>query len=141
MNPLQSLRDYEKYIYSLPRKYPSIARSTLTVIRRSSATGRLTGELDIDGYRLVVREKISFEGEIEPILGYGYEVWRGSEKLYWHDSQEHPNDPLLASTHPHHKHVHPDIKHNRIPAPGISFTAPNLPFLIEEIEQLMQQKS
>jgi hypothetical protein len=29
----------------------------------------------------------------------------------------------------------PDIKHNRVPAPGISFEQPNLPFLIEEIER------
>lgn len=39
----------------------------------------------------------------------------------------------LASTHPHHKHIPPDIKHHRIPAPNLSFTIPNLPFLIEEI--------
>lgn len=44
-----------------------------------------------------------------------------------------PADPLLASTFPHHKHVHPDIKHHRVPAPGIGFTLTNLPFLIEEI--------
>lgn len=30
---------------------------------------------------------------------------------------------------------HPDIKHHRIPAFNLSFTRPNLPFLIEEIEQ------
>lgn len=47
----------------------------------------------------------------------------------------HPDNLALASTHPHHKHVPPDIKHNRIPAPNLTFTAPNLPFLIEEIEQ------
>jgi hypothetical protein len=41
----------------------------------------------------------------------------------------------LASAHPHHKHVPPDIKRHRIPAPGLSFTRPNLPFLIEEIER------
>ncbi len=40
------------------------------------------------------------------------------------------------STHPHHKHVPPDIKHNRIPAPGLSFTQINLPFLIREIEEM-----
>ena len=137
MNPLQSLRDYEKYIYTLPQKYPSILRTTLTMVRRSSETGRLSGELEIGGYRLVVREKLSFDGELDPIQGYGYEVWRGNEKQYWYDSQEHPNDPTLASTHPHHKHIHPDIKRNRIPAPGLSFAEPNLPFLIEEIEQLL----
>lgn len=40
----------------------------------------------------------------------------------------------LAGTHPHHKHVAPDIKHHRVPASGLSFTQPNLPFLIREIE-------
>jgi hypothetical protein len=49
--------------------------------------------------------------------------------------------PILAggqaSTHPHHKHVPPNIKRNRIPAHGISFTAPNLPQIIQELEELM----
>ena len=49
--------------------------------------------------------------------------------------QQYPHIPELAATHPHHKHVPPDIKHNRIPAPGLSFTQPNLPFLIQEIEE------
>ena len=55
------------------------------------------------------------------------------KRLYWYDSQPHPHTPELQNTHPHHKHIPPDIKHNRIPAPGLSFTQPNLPFLIEEI--------
>jgi hypothetical protein len=38
----------------------------------------------------------------------------------------------LASTFPHHLHELPDIKHNRKPAPGISFDAPNLPTLIAD---------
>jgi len=36
---------------------------------------------------------------------------------------------------PHHKHIPPDIKHHRIPAPHLSFVEPNRPFLIEEIER------
>jgi len=48
--------------------------------------------------------------------------------------------PDLASTHPHHKHIQPDIKHHRVPAPGISFSQPNLPFLIEEIERTLLQR-
>jgi hypothetical protein len=51
----------------------------------------------------------------------------------WYDSHEHPQDPTLASTHPHHKHIPLDLKHHRIPASGLSFTQPNLPFLIQEI--------
>jgi len=62
-----------------------------------------------------------------------YSVFRGEEKIYWYDPQPHPHIPDLASTHPHHKHIPPDIKHNRIPAPGLSFERPNLPFLIQEI--------
>lgn len=58
--------------------------------------------------------------------------------MCWYDPQPHPNDPSLASTHPHHKHVPPDIKHNRIPAPGLSFDRPNLPYLIAEIETLLR---
>jgi len=53
------------------------------------------------------------------------------------DPQPHPDDPMLASTHPHHKHVSPDIKHNRIPAPGLTFDQPNFPFLIREIEETL----
>jgi len=45
---------------------------------------------------------------------------------------------LLAPTHPHHKHIPPDIKHHRVLAPAMSFTQPNLPMLIEEIEQLLK---
>ena len=50
-----------------------------------------------------------------------------------YDSQPHPADPELASTHPHHKHLPPDTKHHRVPAPGLCFTAPNLPFLLHDI--------
>jgi len=71
------------------------------------------------------------------IRDYGYEVYHGDEKLYWYDCWPHPDNPLLASTHPHHKHIPPDIKHHRIPAPNLSFTNPNLPALIREIEALL----
>ena len=60
----------------------------------------------------------------------------GGEKLYWYDPQPHSNDPTLTSTAPHHKHVPPDIKHHRIPAPGLSFDRANLPLLIEEVERI-----
>ena len=37
-----------------------------------------------------------------------------------------------SATYPHHYHEPPHIKHNRKPAPGISFQAPNLPTLIAD---------
>jgi hypothetical protein len=87
------------------------------------------------GVRLVVSERLMLDDGVLRIVSYGYEVRRGAEKIYWYDSQPHPNDPALASAHPHHKHVPPDTKHNRLPAPSLSFIPPNLPFLIAEIEQ------
>jgi hypothetical protein len=33
-----------------------------------------------------------------------------------------------------------NIKHNRIPAPGMSFTQPNLPMLIQEIEDTILKR-
>jgi hypothetical protein len=71
---------------------------------------------------------------IQDFLTYG-------ELIYSLHPFEHPHIPELASTDPHHKHVRPDIKHHRIPAPDLSFTHPNLPFLIEEVESQVLQGS
>jgi hypothetical protein len=103
----------------------------------SPYTGVAEGEVLFNsGYRLRLREELDFDAGL--ITAYGYEVYRGGERLYWYDDFPHPEDETLASTHPHHKHVPPDIKHHRIPAPGISFERPNLPFLIHEIEALIE---
>ena len=133
----RTLEDYELFLYTLSEQFPSIRRSTVTLIRRGVSLARVAGELQFDhGIRLVVRERLLFDRLPVVLDGYGYEVWRYEEKLYWYDSQPHPDDPQLQSTHPHHKHIPPDIKHNRIPAPAMGFTQPNLPALIREIEGL-----
>jgi len=44
----------------------------------------------------------------------------------------------LAETYPHHKHVPPNIKRNRIPAPNMRFDRPNLEELLKEIEAISQ---
>lgn len=137
-DPFRTPEDYELFLYTLTDRFPSIRRSTVTFVRRGSSLARVSGELFFDHeIRLVVLERVLFDRLPVMIDGYGYEVWKGQEKLYWYDSQPHPNEPLLQSTHPHHKHVPPDLKHNRIPAPGMSFARPNLPVLIEEIERLI----
>jgi hypothetical protein len=129
-------KEYEEYTYTIRENYPTIEASTLVVIMIASESAEVSGEIFFaDDIRLEVTEVLDFsEKRIE---GYGYTVYCGKEKLYWYDSQPHPNDPSLASTNPHHKHVAPDIKHNRVPAPSLSFTRPNLPFLIEEILSLI----
>lgn len=140
MNPFQSIREYEEYIYTLRQKFPSVQRSTLIVIRRGRRVAVLKGELSFDqGYRISVQERLSFDTGSVEIEFYGYELWMNAEKIAWYDAQPHPNDEKLASTHPHHKHIHPDIKHNRIPAPNMAFELPNIPALIAEVEELMAE--
>ena len=124
----------------MPDQYPSIQSSTLTFVRRGSSLAGVSGELRFaNGFRLIVRERLLYDRLPLIIDGYGYEVWQDDEKLYWYDSQPHRGDSTLQSTHPHHKHIPPDIKHHRIPAPGLSFTKPNLPFLIEEIQAMLDR--
>ena len=133
-NPLNSLTDYSRFVAELLHR-PIIEGSTVAVWSDTPYAGVAEGEVFFSNdIRLRLREELDFYAGL--ITSYGYEVYRGSERLYWYDDFPHPNDPNLASTFPHHKHVPPDIKHNRISAPEISFNRPNLPVLIREIEEI-----
>lgn len=137
-HPFRTLEDYELFIYTLTDHFPLVRHSTLTVVRIGAALARVAGTLyfDHDIY-VTVRERLLYDRLPLIIDWYGYEVWQGKTKLFWYDSQPHPNEASLQATHPHHKHIPPDIKHNRVPAYHMSFTRPNLPALISEIEQLI----
>lgn len=140
VNPFQSLRDYEEFVYTLQQSFLIIKSSSLVVIRGGKRVATLQGELTFArGYRLVIKERLSYDVDMVVIESYGYELWHNAEKIAWYDSQPHPNDTFLVSTHPHHKHVPPNIKHNRIPAPQMSFTHPNLSLLIQEIEKFIEK--
>ena len=139
MNPLRTAEDYELFLYTLREQFPTIRRSTITFVRRGVSLARVSGEIYFDhDIRIVVRERILYQRSPAVLDWYGYEVWRGAEKLYWYDPQPHPDDPTLQSTHPHHKHIPLDIKHNRVPAPGMSFTQPNLLKIIAEVLDLVE---
>lgn len=137
-NPLRSIEDYELFLYTLAEQFPSVKGSTLICVRRGASLARVSGEISFEqSLRIVARERLIFHRTPGVIDWYGYEVWQGAEKLFWYDSQPHPDDPTLQATHPHHQHIPPDMKHHRIPAPTMSFTRPNLPELIREIEHLL----
>jgi len=139
-NLLRTSEDYELFLYTIADQFPFVHRSTVALIRRGASIARVTGEIYFDSsVRLVVRERLVYYRLPVVIDSYGYEVWRGDKKLYWYDSQPHPSDPDLQSTNPHHKHIPPNIKNHRIPAPEMSFTQPNLPTLILEIEALINE--
>jgi hypothetical protein len=145
---------YERLVYTLPTHYPSIHLSTLVLVPPGLDTARLTGMVTFgDDIVLCVYELLDFEQGL--IAAYRYEVSRcdppftrkplpeaveycsvsyvHKQKLYWYDSWPHPKDTTLAFSHPHHKHIPPNIKRHRVPAPELSFSQPNLPTLIAEI--------
>jgi len=135
-NPLSSLANYSLFIAELINRQ-TVERSTVAVWSDSRYTGIAEGEvLFSNGIRLRLREELDFHAGL--ITSYGYEVYRGAERLYWYDDFPHPNDITLALTFPHHKHVPPDIKHNRIPAIEISFSHANLLGIVREIEELLE---
>lgn len=136
---LSSIEAYSHFIYPLLDAATTIRRHTIRIYPRGASVGVLEGHVEFhQEVTLRVYGRLDFTRQ--RIVAYSYEVWQGQEQLYWCDPTPHPNDPSLASTHPHHKHVPPDIKHHRIPTPELSFTRPNLPFLIEEIgRQVLKQ--
>jgi len=134
-NPLGALSRYSRFVAELFDR-PDVLHSTIKVWSDSPYTGIAEGEVVFQqGIRLRVREELDFDAA--RITSYGYEVYWREERLYWYDDFPHPDDVSLASTFPHHKHVPPGIKRNRIPAPEISFICPNFPALIQEVEVLI----
>ena len=132
--PISDFRTYAELIYSLQECCSIVQRSTLVLATIGPTLAKLEGQVTFEGdVVLDVWELVDFEAG--RILHYSYEIYQAGEKIVWYDPFEHPHIPELASTYPHHKHVPPDIKHNRLPAPGISFEEPNLLFLIQKIER------
>lgn len=123
---------YERLVYSLADEYPEVASSTLHLYSNSITTCFIRGSIWFkNGLELRIFEYLDLsDGEL---LEYSYTVFQGQQRIRWYDPQPHPEQPDLSSTFPHHLHAPPDIKHNRRPAPGISFTEPNLPTLIADI--------
>jgi hypothetical protein len=123
--------EYESLVYGLLDEHPEVVDSTLHMYSTSALTSIVQGRLTLsNGLVVKVIEALDFRrGRIRQ---YSYTVFCGEERIRWYDSQPHPDNPDLASTFPHHLHDPPNIKRNRKPAPGITFTAPNLPQLIED---------
>ncbi|OQX79524.1 MAG: hypothetical protein B6D61_03420 [Bacteroidetes bacterium 4484_249] len=136
-NPLESLADYSRFVAELSDR-PLVKNSMVSVWSTSPYTGVAEGEIFFyHGFRLRIKEELDFGSGL--ITSYGYESYKGQERLYWYDDFPHPNDSSLAPTFPHHKHVPPDIKRNRVPAPEISFAHPNLQFVIQELEKIIEK--
>ena len=132
---LPEFDEYCRLIAGLPDRFPSIQSSTLSAYTIGPFTAEVEGTIAFrTGYVLDVWELLDLSNHT--IRSYSYELNHAGERIWWYDPTEHPGDVTLGSSYPHHKHVPPDIKHHRIPAPEISFTRPNLPILVEQVERL-----
>lgn len=141
-NVFRTDHDYELFLYDLMEQFSSIRQSTLILVRVGARIARVEGELQFDqNIRLIVREVAIYTQRPIVLEDYSYAVWQNDTKLFWYDPQPHPHIPSLQKNHPHHKHIPPDIKHNRVPALEMSFDIPNLPVLIREIETLIEQQT
>jgi hypothetical protein len=79
--PLSSLTAYSRFVSQILSR-PEVERSTVVVWSNSPYTGTAEGEVWFKGnVRLRIREELDFDAEL--ITSYGYEVYQGSEKLYW----------------------------------------------------------
>jgi hypothetical protein len=134
VGPFASVEDYKFFVYSLPAAYPEIKESSLVLVRSGARLAAVRGTIAfVNGWSLVVMERFRWDRTPLVLDAYGYEAWNAGKKQCWYDPQPHPEAAELQVTFPHHKHVPPEIKRNRVPAPGITFTGPNLPQLIHEI--------
>ncbi|MBI5653470.1 MAG: hypothetical protein HZC40_23940 [Chloroflexi bacterium] len=130
---LHSPTTYTQFVFELITNRASIDHHSLVVFTISPTVAIVRGEIVFRaGHTLRVFEQIDFLHH--RIIKYSYEVEHNGERLWWYDMMPHPDVAELQSTHPHHKHLPPDIKHHRIPAPGLSFDKPNLNYLVIEIE-------
>jgi hypothetical protein len=115
----------------LGNQYSEIQESTLRLFTVSTQSAIVEGEIRFaNGLTLRVLEIINLRARV--IQKYSYTIFYNGEKLRWYDPQPHPEIEALQSTFPHHRHDPPNIKQNRLPAPGILFDAPNLETLIRD---------
>lgn len=91
-NLLNSLAHYSRFLADLLHR-PTVERSTVSVWSDSPYTGVAEGEVFFSNdIRLRLREELDFYAGL--ITSYGYEVYRGSQRLYWYDDFPHPNENM-----------------------------------------------
>ncbi len=129
---LGDFKSYSVFIYTLSERHSFIINSTLALAAIGAALAKLEGRIECQKeIHLEIWELIDFESQ--RIRAYSYEVYQRGEKIFWYDHWEHPEISSLAATFPHHKHVLPDLRENRVPAHGLSFESPNLDIVLEDV--------
>jgi hypothetical protein len=129
--PLDDIASYSAFVYTLSERHPFVTTSTLALAPIGATLAKLEGRIECEGgIHFEVWELVDFAAR--RIRTYSYEVYQGAVKVCWYDSWKHPEISELASTFPHHKHVQPNVRDHRVPAPGISFESPNLDVILTD---------
>lgn len=132
--PLDDLASYSAFVYALRERHSFVSGSTLTLAPIGATLAKLEGRIECQGgIHLEVFELIDFAAR--RIRTYSYEMYRNGEQVCWYDAWEHPEIPELKATFPHHKHVLPNLRNNRVSAPGISFESPNVDVVLEGVRR------
>jgi hypothetical protein len=132
MSPLANIASYSQHVHSVHERFPFIASSTLRVVPMGATLARVEGRVECSGgVALEVWELVDFNEH--RLRSYSYEVFLRSEKFCWYDHWPHPELPELAATFPHHRHLPPNLRDNRLPASGIGFDHPNLDVVLADI--------
>jgi hypothetical protein len=132
---LNTYGDYARLIFFLLADRATIESHTVAVFTTGQTIGITRGHVVLrSGHVLRVFEQVDF---VAHLIKYFYELKYKGELLWWYDSMPHPDVPELQSTHLHHKHIPPDVKRHRVAAAEMSFTRPNLPVLIDIVDDLI----
>jgi Family of unknown function (DUF6516) len=132
--PLDDIASYSAFVYTLADRHVLVSNASLALVPIGATLAKLEGRIECQGGICIdVWELIDFAST--RIRSYSYEVYRSGEKICWYDSWEHPELPELASTFPHHRHIPPNLRDHRVPAPGISFESPNLDTVLQDIRR------
>jgi hypothetical protein len=132
--PLDDIASYSGFVYALAERHPFITSSKLALAPMGATLAKLEGRVECrGGIHLEIWELIDFAAR--RIRTYSYEVYRDGEQICWYDACEHPEIPELASSFPHHRHIPPNLRDHRVAAPGISFDAPNLDVVLNDVRR------
>jgi hypothetical protein len=132
--PLDDVPNYSAFVYALAERHAFIVGSTLTLAPVGATLAKLEGRIECKNeIHIEVWELIDFAAR--RIRTYSYEIYRSGEKICWYDAWEHPEIPALATTFPHHRHLPPNLRDNRVAAPGISFQSPNLDIILKDVHR------
>jgi hypothetical protein len=138
--PLDDIASYSTFVYALAERLTFVTHSALTLAPIGATLAKLEGRVECQGgIHLEIWELIDFAAH--RIRTYSYEIYRAGEKVCWYDAWEHPEIPALGATFPHHKHLLPNLRDNRVPAPGISFESPNLDVVLTDVRRDWLPKS